>query len=431
VFSFPFAARNSPQDDAEVLPDSDFREFKGVIDTGAETNPFLQPSPSAVNFLTSFDDIFRRLRTRLWPVTLGSDDSGSGDDSLESGFPLGFGLSNLNPVDPKNGNTTSTVKVVDGHRLEINETVYGDENSHFKVRLVNLRPLESGEEIVEGITHNNGEFKPAGTAPVTSAPPKRSEADESKEDRREPLEKQTEDNEVRDIDGPQQSTTTTTATTTTVASTIAEDSIADSSDNRQTVMAELIEDMQREEQEEQLAAAQDAEVDTMAHNEDAETPLPDTDSNGNGDSDNNVAAPESLAAIENFDSEFVDSPPQFEQLQLQQQNEREREELESSDDEEDHNAAAIEMSDTFNDEWSTLEIADPGNDLNNHIDIEEAEKFVPVDLSNDIAVNDIAAANPDYPYNPDAELIDVGVEAAPSAQMMPMFEKLSMAPKFE
>ncbi|XP_034098248.1 uncharacterized protein LOC117563829 [Drosophila albomicans] len=202
VFTLP--ARSSPQDDAEVIPDTDFRDFKGVIDTGADATPFLQPSPSAVNFLNSFDDIFRRLRTRLWPVTLDSDESGSGDDGFAAGFPLRFGLSNLNPVDPKNGNTTSTVKVVDGHRLEINETVYGDENSHFKVRLVNVRPLESGEEVVEGITHDNGDFKPANSiSPATSAPPKRSELDESDEDRREPLEKQTKDNEVRDIDEPQ------------------------------------------------------------------------------------------------------------------------------------------------------------------------------------------------------------------------------------
>ncbi|KAH8377066.1 hypothetical protein KR093_003290, partial [Drosophila rubida] len=430
TFAFPFAARNSPQDDAEVIQDPDFRDFKGVIDTGAGAHPFLQPSPSAVNFFNSFDDIFRRLRTRLWPVSLGSDESGSGDDAFDAGFPLRFGLSNLTPVDHKAGNTTSTVKVVDGHRLEINETVYGDENSHFKVRLVNVRPLESGEEVAEGITHDNGEFKPASSAPVTSAPAKHSELDDSDEDRREPLEKQTKDNEVRDIDGPQSTATTNTATTTTTAaSTIAEDSIADSSENRETIMAELIEDMQqqqREEQEEQqqqqeqLAAAQDVDADTMAHNEEAETPLPDSDSDG--DSDNNAAPAES---IENFGSEFVDSPPHLEQLQLH----REREELESSDDEEDSNhAAPIEMSDTFNDEWATLdEIADPGNDLNNHIDIEEVEKFVPVDLSNDIAVNDIAAANPHYPYNPDAELIDVNVETTGQA-MMPKFEKLSLAP---
>jgi len=82
---------------------------------------------------------------------------------------------------------------------------------------------------------------------------------------------------------------------------------------------------QQQQQEEQLVAAQDGG--TMAHNEETEMPLPDSDSHN--------AAPES-EAIENFgdetNSELVDPPQsEFEQMQLH----REREELESSDDEED------------------------------------------------------------------------------------------------
>lgn len=181
-------------------------------------------------------------------------------------------------------------------------------------------------------------------------------------------------------------------------------------------MADMMKDVQREEEEVkqeekqeqmQLAAAQDAS--TMAHNE--ETEMLDSDSHN-------------AETIENFgdeaDSELVDPPQsEFEQLQLH----REREELESSDDEETL-AVPIEMSDTFNDEWATLDgdTADPGNDLNNHIDI--YEKFVPVDLSNDIAVNDAAAASPDFPYNPDAELFEVPA----AVQTMPKFEKLSLMP---
>lgn len=89
---------------------------------------------------------------------------------------------------------------MDGHKVEINETTYGNANSLFKVRLVNVRPLESGEEVVEGVTNNQGEFKPV-SSPSTEAPAKRSELDESDEQgRREPLEKQPQDNEVRDIE---------------------------------------------------------------------------------------------------------------------------------------------------------------------------------------------------------------------------------------
>ncbi|EDW04159.1 icarapin-like [Drosophila grimshawi] len=211
VWSLP--ARNSPQDDAEVIdvpharPESGNTDFRDFVDTGA-VHPFLQPSPSTFHFPSfSFDDIFRRLRPRFWPILVDSSEAGSGDgDSSDAEPTLGFGLRLPTALNTKNGNTTSTVKVVDGHKVEINETTYGDSNSLFKVRLVNVRPLESGEEIAQGVTNSEGEFKPL-SAPSTSAPPKRTqlpeESEEDETDRREPLEKQSKDNEVRDIDEPQ------------------------------------------------------------------------------------------------------------------------------------------------------------------------------------------------------------------------------------
>ncbi|TDG46540.1 hypothetical protein AWZ03_006978 [Drosophila navojoa] len=190
-------------------------------------------------------------------------------------------------------------------------------------------------------------------------------------------------------------------------------------------MAELKQEEQHEQkqqqefelevEQQQLAEAQDG--DTMAHNEETEMPLPDSDSH-------NASQPESLEAIENFGDALDDelAAPQSEQLY------REREELESSDDE-DERATPVEMSETFNDEWATLDedaaavaAADPDNDLNN--DIDTYENFAPVDLSNDIAVNDLAAANPNHPYNPDAELIELPA----ASQTMAKFEKLSLLP---
>lgn len=167
---------------------------------------------------------------------------------------------------------------------------------------------------------------------------------------------------------------------------------------------------------------------TMAHNEETEMPLHDSDSH-------NAAELELLAAIENFggDDEGDDNDPQLKELQqqMQLQMHREREELESSDDEEEHVAAAVQMSDTFNDEWASLdaetadredEVADLGNDLNNHIDI--YENIVPGDLSNDIEVNNAAAQDPNFPINPDAEVFDVTQHG--QMPMMAKFEKLSL-----
>ncbi|XP_017050601.1 nucleolin [Drosophila ficusphila] len=403
VFSLP--ARSDPQDDAEVIkvptrPDSepDFHNFRGVVDTGAG-NPFFQPSPSSFNvgFFDSFDDLFRRLRTRIWPV-IGSDSSedrapAADDSSDEPGSGFAFGLRPLIPLNPNKANTTSTVKVVDGHKVEINETVYGDSNSVFKVRLVNVRPLESGEEVAQGVHTNGGDFQPV-LAPSTSAPStKGGEFDEEDDDdRREPLEKQPEDNEVRDIDEPKSTTPTTTTTSSTTQQTIS--SPADSESEASDISEEIMETLSEEQKKtmDQLQAM--------------------------------------MASVQkDLDQDHEDKEA------LEKKEKKEREEFDSSDDEDGEATTPVMMSETFNDEWAEFE-QDPDqdqsqeadhdpefdleNDLNNEIDIEE--NFVPIDLSNDIAVNDQAAADPNFPHNPDAEII-VGPSVIGT---MPMFEKLSL-----
>ncbi|XP_049310351.1 uncharacterized protein LOC105223799 [Bactrocera dorsalis] len=182
----------SPSDDAEVINvprrhstvdsdessagEPDFKDFRGVIDTGVGY-PFLQPHPLPfsfnLGFFDAFEDIFRRLSSQIWPST---DELGAFDTSK--------------------GNTTSTVKVVDGHKIEVNETVYGDADNLFKVRLVNIRPLESGEDVAETPDAKAGN-------PVTSAPNKKNDESESDE-RREPLEKNSYENEIKhNIDDPE------------------------------------------------------------------------------------------------------------------------------------------------------------------------------------------------------------------------------------
>ncbi|KAH8319021.1 hypothetical protein KR067_004091, partial [Drosophila pandora] len=413
------SARNNPQDDAEVIdvpsrpqPDPNFHNFRGVIDTGSGY-PFLQSSPSSFNegFFNSFDDLFRRLRTRLWPA-IGSDSGEDGaaagpDSSDDSGSGFAFGLRPLIPI-PKiplsteNGNTTSTVKVVDGHKVEINETVYGDTNSIFKLRVVNVRPLDSGEEVAEGVHSDGGKFLPAPASgpSTTSGPPTRNGEfdDEVEEGRREPLEKQPRDNEVRDLDEPQSTTTTTPTSYTTNLATnspadldleseatdISEDIAETTSQKPEEIMDPLLEMAQRE--------------------------------------------------VERVEGEGVDmNREDLHKASLAMKQKKEREEFDSSDDEDAEATTPVEMGDAFNEEWAEfdqdgdqdqdhdLDIeADAGNELNNEIDIEE--NFVPVDLSNDIAVNDFAAADPDFPLNPDAEFI-----AEPAVvRTMPMFEKLSL-----
>lgn len=239
----------------------------------------------------------------------------------------------------------------------------------------------------------------------------------------------------------QPTTPTTTATKATTAPStlassssieaIAEDTLAASSSNIQpsimsadlkATVPQQVEVEWEVEEHQQMVPAQDAV--TMAHNEETEMPLDDSDSH-------NAAKPELLAAIENFGGDDDDdNDPQLKELrqQMQMQMHREREELESSDDEEEHVGAAVEMSDTFNEEWASLDAeAEDGddeaaNDLNNHIDI--YENIVPGDLSNDIEVNDAAAKDPNFPINPDAEVFDVTQHG--QMPTMAKIEKLSL-----
>ena len=189
-----------PNDDAEVIDvphkaESDFPDFKGVIDTGS-IDPFLIPEPHpfavSLGLFDTFDDIFRRLHTRFWPLAVVRTD----DDSSEEGTGLSFN------VNPQNSNTTSTVKIVDGHKIEINDTVYGDDKSVFKVRVVNIRPLDSDEDVDQETTTTTVVSRGSG---VTSAPNSVEDNEDSSEERREPLEnKKPIDNEIRgNIDEPE------------------------------------------------------------------------------------------------------------------------------------------------------------------------------------------------------------------------------------
>lgn len=133
---------------------------------------------------------------------------------------------------------------------------------------------------------------------------------------------------------------------------------------------------------------------------------------------------EDAVATPGADIDVVDNLPN-EKRYANYANNKNREDLSSSDDEVEGDA--VQMNPGFDSEWGDLKedlarASNEQNDLSNEIDAYEA---VPVDLSNDIAVNDIAAANPDFPINPDAEVFDVNALKNPGA--MPMFEKLTIS----
>lgn len=159
--------QSDPADDAEfiVVPlehqrpsyfnryPSSFDSFDGLVDTDdfphPGQNPVFFPSvnPFTWQFSSYLDDLVKRLRDRFsgsWNPFYGGGDfahSGPGvwpieipdDDSSEDGQT----------------NSTSTVKIIDGHKVIINDTYYTKKTqfgtSIYKVRVIDVKPADEDE----------------------------------------------------------------------------------------------------------------------------------------------------------------------------------------------------------------------------------------------------------------------------------------------
>ncbi|XP_058814870.1 uncharacterized protein LOC131678648 [Topomyia yanbarensis] len=129
-----------------------FDGFDGVLDTDDfphhGQNPIFFPSinPFTWQFSSYLDDLMRRLRDRFsgsWNPFYG------GGDFVPSGpgvWPVDI------PDESSDGgetNTTSTVKIIDGHKVIINDTYYTKHTefgtSIYKVRVVDVKPLDEDE----------------------------------------------------------------------------------------------------------------------------------------------------------------------------------------------------------------------------------------------------------------------------------------------
>uniref|UniRef100_A0A182KCL5 Salivary secreted mucin 3 n=1 Tax=Anopheles christyi TaxID=43041 RepID=A0A182KCL5_9DIPT len=180
---------------------SSFEGFDGVVDTGdfapVPASPVYFPTYNPFSWHVSgyLDDLLKRVRDRFagsWNPFYGGDylPSGPGiwpveipDDSSEDGVT----------------NSTSTVKVIDGHKVVINDTYYTKKTefgtSIFKVRVIDVKPTDDGssEEVtspkaptdVEVGNRNGGdeESDKEPAAPSTDAPKRDTELESSDEDK--------------------------------------------------------------------------------------------------------------------------------------------------------------------------------------------------------------------------------------------------------
>ncbi|KAJ8922624.1 hypothetical protein NQ315_007656 [Exocentrus adspersus] len=143
--------------DVEIVPLERHNPFgdQPIVDTGVigDYGPFSNPFGG---FLESLGGIMARMREQMEallrniPVVRGNSTEEIPD------FPIGVDLPSFGDIDLGKGNTTSVTKIIDGHKVVINETEYKKEDdfggAFFKVRIIDVRP-ESGE----ATTNSNAE----------------------------------------------------------------------------------------------------------------------------------------------------------------------------------------------------------------------------------------------------------------------------------
>ncbi|KAG5878418.1 hypothetical protein JTB14_002501 [Gonioctena quinquepunctata] len=132
-------------DDVEIIPSKpNTYGDQPIIDTGVfQEGPFFSSNP--------FGGLFGNLEGMMTRIK----------QQIDSAFNFQIGsipnIPQFPPVDLGKGNTTSVTKVIDGHKVTINETEYKKEDdfggSFFKVRIVNIAPeeevtTEKGSELV-------------------------------------------------------------------------------------------------------------------------------------------------------------------------------------------------------------------------------------------------------------------------------------------
>lgn len=182
---------------------SSFDGFDGVVDTGdfapVPARPIYFPSYNPFSWQLSgyLDDLIKRVRDRFagsWNPFYGGDfgavPSGPGlwpaeipDDSSEDGVT----------------NSTSTVKIIDGHKYIINDTYYTKKTdfgtSIFKVRVIDVKPTDASSEETtspkaptevevgnrNGADADDSDKEPA--APSTDAPKRDTELESSDEEK--------------------------------------------------------------------------------------------------------------------------------------------------------------------------------------------------------------------------------------------------------
>lgn len=119
-----------------------------IVDTGVISAGGGGFFDNSFDIFRSMESAMRRMREQMGAL-LNRFGTSNGTIADVDDFS-GFGLPAIPDLDLGKGNTTSVTKVIDGHKVVINETKYSNENANggafFKVRVIEVKPENPGQE---------------------------------------------------------------------------------------------------------------------------------------------------------------------------------------------------------------------------------------------------------------------------------------------
>ncbi|CAH1989399.1 unnamed protein product [Acanthoscelides obtectus] len=158
----------NPKKEVEEIPATRRDYGEPVVDTGVVSfgGPYGNPFGG---LFENIESVMKRMRQQMETLFRNVPGFRSNATSSEEddGFPTlsgGFPIPAFPDLDLGKGNTTSVTKIINGHKVVINETEYSKDDdlggAFFHVRVIDVRPEDEGKASGETSTTNTKDVEP-------------------------------------------------------------------------------------------------------------------------------------------------------------------------------------------------------------------------------------------------------------------------------
>nr|CAI5823434.1 unnamed protein product [Callosobruchus analis]CAI5846352.1 unnamed protein product [Callosobruchus analis] len=151
-----FIVSANPKKDVEEIPATRRDYGEPIVDTGVVSFGGPYDSPFGGLF-ENIESVMKRMRQQmeaLFKNVPGFRSNATSSEEDDDGFPTlagRFPIPAFPSIDLGKGNTTSVTKIINGHKVVINETEYSKDDdlggSFFHVRVIDVRPEDEGKSV--------------------------------------------------------------------------------------------------------------------------------------------------------------------------------------------------------------------------------------------------------------------------------------------